>query len=198
MNTVYLVCFLLGGTLLVCQFLLSLIGFGDHHDTDADHDVHHDAGGHDAHDHHGHGDHPTHSAWFIGVLTFRTLVAALTFFGLTGLATAGKLEQPLNFLVAIAGGVGAMFLVASLMRTLHKLKAEGTVRIQRAVGQPGTVYLGIPAQKAGAGKVTLSLQNRTVEYQAVTPYQALPTGSRIVVIGVVGPDTVEVVPATES
>jgi hypothetical protein len=42
--------------------------------------------------------------------------------------------------------------------------------------------------------VTLRLQNRTVEYQALTPHDALPTGSKVVVTGVLGPDTVEVVP----
>ncbi len=81
------------------------------------------------------------------------------------------------------------------MRTLHQLKSDGTVRIQRAVGQNGTVYLSIPGQRSGAGKVTLCLQNRTVECQAVTPYQPLPTGSKVVVTAVVGPDTVEVAPA---
>ena len=35
----------------------------------------------------------------------------------------------------------------------------------------GTVYLTIPGQKAGAGKVTLCLQNRSVEYQALTPHR---------------------------
>jgi hypothetical protein len=83
------------------------------------------------------------------------------------------------------------------MRTLHRLKADGTVRIERAVGQPGTVYLSIPGQKAGMGKVTLRLQNRTVECQAVTPNQPLATGSKIVVTAVLGPDTVEVVTADQ-
>jgi hypothetical protein len=105
-------------------------------------------------------------------------------------------EPPLSLAIALAAAVGALFGVASLMRSLHRLKADGTVRIERAVGQPGTVYLTIPAQKAGAGKVTLTLQNRTLEYQAVTPHQQLPTGSKIVVTAVLGPDTVEVVPVS--
>jgi hypothetical protein len=53
----------------------------------------------------------------------------------------------------------------------------------------------VPGQRAGVGKVTLKLQNRTVEYQALTPYQQLPTGSKVVVTAVLGPDTVEVAPA---
>ena len=191
---VYLSCAIAGGTLLVCQFLLGLLGLGDHHDVAGDHDVH-DAGGHDAH---GHGDHDSHNSWFVGVLTFRSLVAALTLFGLAGLAATVnfKQESSLSLVIALAAAVGALFGVAYLMRSLHRLKADGTVRIERAVGQNGTVYLTIPAQKAGVGKVTLTVQNRTVEYQAVTPHQQLPTGSKIVVTAVLGPDTVEVVPVS--
>src|SRR5262249_47132797 len=192
---VYLTCAIVGGTLLVCQFLLSLLGLGDHHDAAGDHDIH-DAGGHDAHG--GHDDHDSHNSWFVGVLTFRSLVAALTFFGLAGLAATVNFNQgpPQSLAIASAVAVAALLGVAYLIRSLHRLKADGTVRIERAVGQSGTVYLTIPAQKAGVGKVTVTLQNRTVEYQAVTPHQQLATGRKVVVTAVLGPDTVEVVPAS--
>ncbi|MBL8794705.1 MAG: hypothetical protein JNM56_12430, partial [Planctomycetia bacterium] len=43
-ETLYLACALIGGTLLLCQFVLGLLGFGEHHDVAADaHDG--DAGG---------------------------------------------------------------------------------------------------------------------------------------------------------
>jgi hypothetical protein len=196
-ETVYLICALVGGTLLACQFLLGLVGIGDHHDAGVDHDVH-DLGGHDGHDAHGaHGAHDGHTSWFVSALTFRSVVAALTFFGLAGLSASANfnLEPPVSLAVALAAGAGALFAVAYLMRTLHRLKSDGTVRIERAVGQTGTVYLTIPGRKAGLGKVTLTLQNRTVEYQALTPHQPLPTGSKVVVTAVLGTDTVEVVPA---
>jgi hypothetical protein len=135
--------------------------------------------------------------WFVSLLTFRAVVAAVAFFGIGGLAAmeAGldQVDPLLTGCVAVAAGIGALLLVASLMRTLGKLGADGTVRIHRALGQTGTVYLGIPANKSGAGKVTLNLQNRTVEYQAVTPQQELPTGTKVKVVGVVSSDTVEVV-----
>jgi hypothetical protein len=202
-ETFFLVCAIVGGTLLLCQFLMSLIGFGDHHDAGGDHDFH-DAGGHDAHGDHAdqsdHHDQAAHHSWFVGVLTFRSLVAALTFFGLAGLSATVNFHQdpPQAIALALAAGAAALFGVAYMMKSLHRLKADGTVRIERAVGTNGTVYLTIPGEKAGAGKVTLKLQNRTVEYQAVTPKQQLPTGAKVVVTAVLGPDTVEVIPATDS
>jgi hypothetical protein len=194
MVTFYLICFLIGATLLVGQFLLSLLGLGHLHDFDL-HDLH-DVGGHD-----GLCDHEGEGSWYTGILTFRTLVAALTFFGLGGLAGLrqwGPDLWPLTLVVAAAAGGGALMLVGSLMRWLRRQTASGTVQIKGAVGQSGTVYLTIPGGKAGAGKVTVCVQNRTMEYQAVTPDQELPTGAKVVVVSVINSDTVEVIPATNS
>jgi len=198
METVFLLCAIVGGTLLICQFALGLLGFG-HHDVGG-HDIHveapHDVG-HDADHGHDHdADHDHGHSWFVGVLTFRAVVAALTFFGLAGMAATERGLEPLPSLgVALAAGAGALALVAFLMRSLARLRAEGNVRIDRAVGQTGTVYLSIPGRKAGAGKVHLKLQNRIVEYQAITALDELPTGSLVVVVSVAGPGTVEVAAA---
>ncbi len=210
LRNVFLVCFLAGGTVMVCQFVLSLFGLGGHHDFGGgDHDVGadlHDVGGHDGagHDAAGHDDHGHGGAhqqglgnWLVGVLTFRTVVAALTFFGLAGLAARQtELPTPWVLAIALAAGAGAMFLVAWVMRSLARLNAEGTARIERAVGKRGTVYLTVPGNKAGVGKVQLNLQNRTVECQAVTPGELLPNGSPVVVTAVVNRDTVEVASAS--
>lgn len=195
MHATYLVCAVLGGTLLLCQFVLTLLGFGGDHDSGHDGHFHDSGGAHDAHhdtaqDHHG-------TNWFVGVLTFRTLVAALTFFGLAGLAgTAKGLEPELAFAVALAAGAGAMLLVGWLMQQLHRLNADGSVRLERAVGQGGTVYLKVPGRRAGAGKVHLTVQNRTVECQAITAHDELPTGSKVVVVAILNADTVEVAPVS--
>ena len=195
MVTFYLICFLIGGTLMVGQFLLSLLGLGHLHDVDLGH------GDHDFGDHADHADHEGEGSWFTGMLTFRTLVAGLTFFGLAGLAGLrqwGPDLWPVTLAVAVAAGGGALMMVGSIMRWLRRQTASGTVHIDRAVGQPATVYLTVPGKKAGVGKVTVCVQNRTMEYQAVTPDQELPTGAKVVVVSVVNGDTVEVVPTTDS
>jgi len=198
METLYFVCAVGGATLLVCQFFMGLLGFGEHHGMDADHD--HDFHADADHDH-GHGsdqDHEHQHSWFVGVLSFRAIVSAITFFGITGMTGhAKKMDEPVTLGAAVLAGIAAITVVAFTMRSLHRLKAEGNVRIDRAVGKNGTVYLSIPGKRSGVGKVTLHLQNRTMEYQAVTAQDALPTGAKIVVVGVVGPDTVEVAPASE-
>jgi hypothetical protein len=191
METIYLICAAVGGTLLVCQVLLGLFGLG-HHDVGADHDFDHDTSvGHD-HDH----DQHHGSSWYVGVLSFRTLVTAITFFGLGGLAALEATgDAPFALGVALLAGLGSLLAVMWMMKALLRLKADGTLHIDRAVGMTGIVYLSIPANQIGTGKVTVKVQNRTVEYEAVTRHEALPTGTQVQVVAVVGPQTVEVAAA---
>ena len=156
------------------------------HDVDL-----HDVDGHGIEDH-GHG-----TSWFLGVLSIRTITAALAFFGLVGIATSESLPPYSGFLLAVAAGGCAMVLMAWLMRSLHRLKSEGNVQIENAVGQMATVYLTVPGSKSGAGKITVKVQDRTMEYQAMTAGDALPTGTPVMIVGVMAPDMLEVAPATD-
>ena len=102
-----------------------------------------------------------------------------------------------TILSAIAAGVAAMYAVFGIMKLLYGMRSEGTVRMRRAVGAEGNVYVPIPGQRAGTGKIQLNLQNRTMEYLAVTAGDPLPTGARIVVVDLIDSDCVEVRPVVE-
>jgi hypothetical protein len=55
------------------------------------------------------------------------------------------------------------------------------------------VYIPIPAERKGPGKVQLSMQNRIVEFLAVTDEgDRLKTGEAVEVVGLAGSDTLEV------
>ena len=128
------------------------------------------------------------------MVSFRTLVAAAAFFGVSGRAilSAGY-AQSTALILAIIVGVGAMYGMYWLMRLIAGLNSSGNERIGNAVGRQATVYIPIPATRMGAGKVQLSMQNRIVEYQAVTDDpEPLKTGESVEVIGVAGADTVNV------
>jgi hypothetical protein len=198
MDLFFLVCACLGGTIICCQFVLTLIGLGDSDvDLDADFDsetsVPSESPGEESHLPHGH----VHgSAWLVGVLTFRTLTAAVTFFGLAGYA-ASTAQTPLagQFVSGLVAGACALFGVHWLMQALVSLREDGTQRLERAVGQHGTVYLTVPAARSGSGKVQFRLQSRLVDYEAVTDHvEPLRTGSKIRVVAVVNPSTVAVSP----
>ena len=105
-----------GGTIMVCQFVLTLVGLGGH-GADGGHDVHldghHDAGG-GVHGEHAHGsqDHTAAANWLFSVISFRTVVAAFTFFGLGGLACQSADLHLLPTLI-ISLGCGAASFAAS-------------------------------------------------------------------------------------
>lgn len=187
MNTFFLTCAVVGAVILVAQLVLSAFG-GDH--GDASHsdvslnDLPHEAAPH------------AQASEGLQLLSARALSAGVAFFGIGALAI-NALGVP-SFLAAaggvIVGGV-AMLGVALTMRSLLRLESDGSINIYGAVGAAATVYLPIPGGKSGAGKVTLVLQGRTVEYQAVTAEgTVLPTGMAVVIVDVQSSDTVEVVP----
>lgn len=227
MTVLFGICAVVGGTILICQLILTVMGLGGHGvDADASVDVH-DFGGDfhgdvgadfhgdagadfhgdagdvhvDASGHAGHGDHAdahTSTIHLFKMLSFRSVVAATTFFGLAGLAADSSGATTVAVLgIALAAGGAAMYGVYWMMRGLYQLQAEGTVRIRRAVGRHATVYLRIPGHQSGTGKIQINLQNRTMEFLAMTPGDDLPTGAKVVVVDILTPDTVEVQPVLE-
>ena len=210
MDTFFLLCAVIGGTVMLLQFALALFGMGHHGGGDfSGGDVGHgDFAGHDAsishdgssshdgsHDSAHHGD----TIWLFKIITFQTLVAGIAFFGIGGKAALDAEVQPLMALI-IAGGVGfgAMNAVYYLVRAMNKFNADGTMQIDRAVGQEGIVYLPVPGSNAGAGKIHVNLQNRFTELQAMTSKDRLPAGTKIKITRVLGSDMVEVEPLIEA
>jgi membrane protein implicated in regulation of membrane protease activity len=202
----FLLLAVVGGTVLIVQFVLTLVGLGGDHGLDVSHDVPHDFAGDVGHDVHAGGAHGAEgeghdaaghhgSSWLFAAISFRTLVAAATFFGLAGLAadSAGQ-SVGVQLLLATAAGLGAMYGVHWMIRTMGRLGEDGTVRIHHALGMEGTVYIPIPAAKAQAGKIQLKVQNRLVEYEAVTSHtERLATGTKVRVVRIAG-TTLEVEP----
>ena len=127
------------------------------------------------------------------MLSIRAVTSSLLFFGLGGLtALYYHADELTAFGIAIGAGIATLYAVAMMMKSIAQLKHDGTTRIERSVGRTGTVYLRVPGAKAGTGKIHLMLQNRTVEYQAITLGGELATGTPIRVVAVINSDTVEV------
>jgi membrane protein implicated in regulation of membrane protease activity len=183
-RNIYLVLAVAGGTLLVLQLLLQVFGLLDGADFD-------DAGHHDGG--HAHASDQGHGNWFFGILSLKALCAFAGVFGLTGLAMLQTDFGPwLRISIAAEAGIVAMVVVAFLMRGLARLSVSGTLDLRNAVGRSGSVYLRIPAAGSGAGKVTVEVQGRSVEIDAVTDGGEIPTGSRVEVVDVVGNETLKV------
>ncbi|MGE0192146.1 MAG: hypothetical protein AB7T63_08900 [Planctomycetota bacterium] len=164
----------IGCGILLVQVILQVVGVADH-----------DVGAGDADGFEG--------DWFFGFLSFKTLVAFVGFFGLTGLLLLDRdMGTPQRALYATLAGLLAVVVVGYLMKLLHGLGHSGTLELANALGVEGTVYLRIPAAGTGRGKVTLDVQGRSVEVGAVTDGPELATGTRVRVVEIPAEDLVRV------
>lgn len=178
MTKVYVGCAIAGGTVLLGQTGLNLFGLGDADaDVDPDMDVDEIEGGDN-----------------LNFLSIRALAGFLVFFGLVGwYGTAEDWSGAPTALAAFGAGASVMVLVAVVMRAFKKAHSAGNLRPMSALGKPATVYLKIPANKVGKGKVTVSIQGRSRQFEAVTAGPELPTGSDCRLVAMVTEDTFEVV-----
>lgn len=122
------------------------------------------------------------------ILTVRGIIAFLVMFGWVGVVMTGA-DVPLWLTLPVATicGFFVMVLLALLMKLVLKLRNDGNLDNRNAVGTAGTVYLTIPAERKGEGKVQLMLQGSYVERNAVTDdKEPIPTGTEVVIIGVSG------------
>jgi membrane protein implicated in regulation of membrane protease activity len=176
-----------GTILLLVQFAMTLMGFDSDTDVDVDFDMDGDL---DAMDH--------DSSWYFGILSVKSVIAAVAFFGLGGVAAEeAGFSQYASLLIAIIPAALAMVLVAWLMKMLHNLNSQGNVNIENAMGLTGKVYLTIPGNNSGMGKVTVAVQNRTMEYSAMTAKDELVTGTPVVVVNLIDEGTIEVAPVND-
>lgn len=126
------------------------------------------------------------------LFSLQGIVAFLTVFSWTSIVSIGAgtpiiLGIPLGFLF----GCVAMFCVAKLFMLTSKLSASGTLNINNAIGEQGTVYLPISANAKSVGKVNLCIQGQLREFNAIT-YAAseLKTGATVRVIDLRGENLV--------
>jgi membrane protein implicated in regulation of membrane protease activity len=201
LDFIFLIAAVIGGTVVFCQLVMALVGLGHDfvdvggHVGDVGTDFHGDMHTGDAiHGHDTADVHHADSSWLFAVVSFRSVVAALAFFGLGGLAArSAGYPAATSLVVATICGFFAMYGVYRFLRLVSRLDSSGNERIGNALGRPATVYIPIPAGGKGAGKVQLSMQNRIVEYQAVTDdAEPLKTGESVEVIGIAGTDILRV------
>jgi hypothetical protein len=173
---VYFVCATFGGSLILLQLLLMMFGFGG---TDEASDF---------------GDAADHlTADIFQMLSLRTLTAGIAFFGIGGLAGwTGTNSLAISVLIAVISGLIAIYAVYYLYLSVAKMKTDGSLSEKTLVGASGSVYVRVPAAKSGIGKVLVTQQGRTVEYEAMTAGEELKSGTPIVVVAVISTTTVEV------
>lgn len=159
--------------LLIIQLILTLVG-GDV-DADADLDAEPDLGGDFDGD-------PGFT-----VFSFKSILGFLTLFSWSGLACIDSgLGMFLTIIISSVSGIAMMFLVAYLIYYLMRMHESGTMVFDNAIDKTGEVYLRIPGERKGIGKVQVTVQGTLRELDALTDDPTdIPTGSLIQVLEII-------------
>jgi hypothetical protein len=176
LNTLYLICAIAGGTVLLLRFILMIIGF-DHGDVpdvsvDAGFDGDVSAGIHD-------GGGPG-----FNFFSLQSIAGFFTMFGLVGMGLLQlNVLEVWSLMGALAAGLFTAWATSMIFISMQRLQSDGTMKIENAVGQQATVYLTIPEKGTGVINVTVQGNLRTLDAVSQNG-QKIPTGAIVKVVGV--------------
>lgn len=119
------------------------------------------------------------------VFTFRNFINFFLGFGWTGIALNPVMEN--KFLVILISTITGVVLVAIVMfifYSLSKATESGNINLKNALNKTAQVYLRIPANKSGTGKVQMEVQGSIRDFDAITEGDAIPTGASVKVVSI--------------
>ncbi|MCQ2227671.1 MAG: serine protease [Bacteroidales bacterium] len=162
------------------QTLLTFIGI-DHTDVDFDFtgDVDASAG------------HTLDTGGTMQLFTIRNIVNFLLGLGWGGVCWSAVVENKVALtILSIVTGVVFVVVFLFILKGLMKLESNGAYQMEDCVGNVCDVYLRIPAERGGQGKVQVSLNGSVHEFAAVTDGEMLPSGTKVKIESLVDRHTV--------
>lgn len=123
--------------------------------------------------------------------TFRNFVNFFLGFGWAAILLQKSVKSTgLLVVLAVLVGVALVVAVMYLFKWLSSMQQSGNINIYKAaVGCQGKCYLVIPGERAGEGKVQITIQGAVREYNAVTDGDTIKTGTPIKVVETINANT---------
>ena len=170
-------CAVVASVIFLVQMVLTLIGM-DSSDVDVDFD----------------GANTMDLGGGLNLFTIKNLMGFLVGFGWTGVCFYDTITSPVLLIVA-AVVVGLLFvgIFVLIYKQTKKLEHNGAFQIEEVKGTTVSVYLRIPAQGAGKGKVQVSQNGSIHELDALTYGEEIPSGAKVKVVEIVDNETVKVI-----
>ncbi len=127
-------------------------------------------------------------------ITVKNLTGFFAIFSWTGLACIDSgLGIGMTVVVSAIAGLCMMVLMAAIFYMMSKLAESGTLVMNNAIGKMGEVYLKIPANRGGFGKVQIKVQGSVRELDAITDEDTEIQSPTIVIVREVIDDGILVV-----
>ena len=134
----------------------------------------------------------------LALFSVRGIVSMLAVMGWSAIALLETaMPQAVSIAIAVVLGVLMLFVMAYIMKAISKLQSSGNIDVGNAVGKVAQVYIPIPENGNGAGKVHITIQEQYCEFNAITTVaEKIKTGAYVRVVAVDDIGTLVVEPIT--
>lgn len=117
------------------------------------------------------------------LFSLRNLINFLLGFSWTGISLYQSIESK-GLLIIISLMVGVLFvaLFFLVIRQIMKLAEDNSYKIEETLNKMAEVYINIPAERNGKGKIQISVRGSVHEIDAISNTDAYPSGSFVRIV----------------
>lgn len=158
--------------IFIIQTVMSFIGLESSHNMDfeinSDADFNIDSAEHDSH---------------FQLFSLRNLINFLLGFSWTGISFYSTIAyKPLLILMSFIVGCLFVYIFIVIINQALKLSEDNTFNLKDAIGKTAEVYLTIPGERSGNGKIMVSVKGSYHELEAMTENEKILSGTIVRVI----------------
>lgn len=119
------------------------------------------------------------------LFSLRNLINFLLGFSWTGISFYNTISnQTLLIFISFVVGLLFLFLFFMVIKQIRKLEEDNSFKISDTVNKRADVYLTIPSNRNGKGKVMISIKGSYRELDAMTDEERIESGAVVVVVRV--------------
>ena len=93
-------------------------------------------------------------------------------------------NQTVLILLAVAVGGLFVYFFFLIIRTLMRLSEDNTFKLSETIGKTAEVYVPIPENKSGRGKITISVRGTMHELEAMTAGARIPSNVMVKILSI--------------
>ncbi len=117
------------------------------------------------------------------LFSLRNLINFLLGFSWTGISFYNSISSPV-FLIGLSLLIGLAFVLLFfvIIKQVQKLAEDNSFKLSNTINKSAEVYLTIPANKSGKGKIMISVNGAFHELEAMTEHDKIPTGTVVKIV----------------
>ncbi|WP_445747604.1 NfeD family protein [Polaribacter sp.] len=117
------------------------------------------------------------------LFSLRNMINFLLGFSWTGISFYTTItNKPLLIIISLAVGIVFVLLFFVIIKQVQKLAEDNSFKIENTLHKSAEVYLTIPENKKGKGKIMISVNGAYHELEAMTENDKIPSGSVVKVV----------------